>query len=328
MILLTGAAGFIGSNFLALLNSEDITDIAICDDLGTEGKWKNLQKREFSEFIPISGLIDWLRQDHSVSAVVHLGANSDTTAADGDEVIQNNFNASLAIWRYCAASNIPLVYASSAATYGDGTAGFRDDDEPGFLSTLTPLNLYGWSKHIFDRRIARTVQRSEPEPPRWYGIKFFNVYGPNEHHKAHMRSPVYNITKAIEAGQPARLFASDRPNIPDGGQSRDFVHVNDVCDIILWLLRSNAPSGLYNAGTGQARSFADMAYAVYRALGVEPNIEFIPMPDKLKGRYQYWTEADLGKLRRAGYNSAPTSLEVGVGDYVVSYLAGEELRYR
>lgn len=328
MILLTGAAGFIGSNLLAILNEEGITDVAVCDDLGSEGKWKNLQKREFAEFVPIAELAAWLSTDRPVEAVIHLGANSDTTATDGDEVMRSNFNCSLMLWNYCTREGIPFIYASSAATYGDGAAGFSDDDSSAFLEKLVPLNLYGWSKHVFDRRIARTLERGEGDPPRWYGIKFFNVYGPNEHHKAHMRSPVYNITKAIESGSPARLFASDRPEIPDGGQSRDFVHVNDVCNIMLWLLRSEAPSGLYNAGTGKARSFADMARAAYAALGIEPNIEFIPMPEKLKGRYQYWTEADLTKLRGAGYNGAPTSLEDGVGDYVVSYLAGDELRYR
>ncbi|MCW2316373.1 ADP-L-glycero-D-manno-heptose 6-epimerase [Rhodoblastus acidophilus] len=328
MLLLTGAAGFIGSNLLADLNENGVTNIAICDDLGSEGKWLNLRGREFAEFIPIAELPAWLETGKPVSGVVHLGANSSTTATDGDEIMRLNFNASLSLWNFCARRRIPFVYASSAATYGDGAQGFLDADDSDHLAKLTPLNLYGWSKHVFDRRIARTIERGEAAPPRWYGVKFFNVYGPNEHHKAHMRSPVYNITKAIESGAPARLFASDRPDIPDGGQSRDFVHVNDVCAIMLWLLRGTAPSGLYNAGTGGARSFADMARAVYAALGVAPNIEFIPMPDQLKGRYQYWTEADLGKLRGAGYNGAPTSLEDGVRDYVVSYLAGDALRFR
>jgi ADP-L-glycero-D-manno-heptose 6-epimerase len=324
VLLLTGAAGFIGSNLLARLNEEGRTDIVICDALGTEGKWRNLRRHEFADHLPIEALAPWLAHAPKLDGVIHLGANSDTTATDGDAVMRSNFATSLALWNHCAATGTPFLYASSAATYGNGDSGFEDHDDPDFLSTLQPLNLYGWSKHVFDRRIARIVTGGGPTPPRWAGLKFFNVYGPNEYHKGSMRSAVYNITEALRRGEPARLFASDREGIEDGGQSRDFVHVDDICDVILWLLRGNAPSGLYNIGTGCARSFADLARAVCAALGMPERIEYFPMPETLRGRYQYWTEADIGKLRRAGYNAPMTGLEEGVARTVQGYLVKDD----
>ncbi|MFC0386017.1 ADP-glyceromanno-heptose 6-epimerase [Muricoccus vinaceus] len=327
MILLTGAAGFIGSNLLARLNAAGIADVVICDTLGGGDKWRNLRRHEFADFVPTDALRDWLRRAPALEAVIHLGANSSTTASDGDEVMDHNFACSLMLWRHCADAGLPFLYASSAATYGNGDAGFLDQDTPDFLSTLQPLNLYGWSKHVFDRRVARDVEAARPVPPRWYGLKFFNVYGPNEYHKAGMRSAVFNITEAVLRGEPARLFASDRPDIPDGGQSRDFVYVEDLCDVMLWLLRGNAPSGLYNIGSGTARSFADLARAVFAALHRAPEIEYVPMPGTLRGRYQYWTEAEMSKLRGAGYNAPMTPLEEGVGRYVTEYLNKDD-RYR
>jgi ADP-L-glycero-D-manno-heptose 6-epimerase len=327
VILLTGAAGFIGSNLLARLNEAGITDVVICDALGSDGKWHNLRNHEFTDFVPIDALKDWLPQAPALEGVIHLGANSDTTAADGDEVMEHNFACSLMLWRHCVRTGTPFIYASSAATYGNGEAGFLDQDTPDFLATLQPLNLYGWSKHVFDRRVARDVEKGRPAPPRWYGLKFFNVYGPNEYHKGHMRSGVFNITGTALRGEPARLFASDRPDYADGGQSRDFVFVDDICDIILWLLRSSAPSGLYNLGSGKARSWKDLAEAVFAALGKPPAIEYVPMPETLRGRYQYWTEAEMSKLRGAGYNAPMTSLEEGVRRYVTEFLVRED-QYR
>jgi ADP-L-glycero-D-manno-heptose 6-epimerase len=327
MLLLTGAAGFIGSNLLARLNEAGMSEVVICDALGAEGKWRNLQKREFADFVPIDRLQSWLVAAPRLDAVVHLGANSDTTASDGDEVMDRNFASSLALWRHCARTGTRFVYASSAATYGNGEHGFLDADDPESLGKLLPLNLYGWSKHVFDRRVVREVQNGLSTPPRWYGLKFFNVYGPNEYHKGHMRSAVFNITEALLAGKHARLFASDRPDIEDGGQSRDFVHVDDVCNIIMWLLHSDTASGLYNIGSGKARSFADLARAVFAALGREPTIEYFPMPEQLRGRYQYWTEADISKLRRAGYNRPTIPLEDGVARYVSEFLILED-QYR
>ena len=324
MLLLTGAAGFIGSNMLRRLNEAGRTDIVVCDRLGTGGKWHNLRKHEFRDFVPIERLGSWLSESPDLEAVIHLGANSSTTATDGDEVMQSNFSCSLAVWEHCARVAIPLVYASSAATYGNGAQGFADDDSPEFLATLRPLNLYGWSKHLFDRRATRDAAEGRPVPPNWYGLKFFNVYGPNEYHKAGMHSAVLTVTDAVLAGGPAQLFASDRPDIADGGQSRDFVFVEDLCDVMLWMLRARPASGLYNIGSGTARSFADLARAVFAAVGKEPRIAYIPMPEKLRGRYQYWTEASLGKLRRAGYNLPMTTLEDGVERYVTDYLTRED----
>jgi len=328
MILLTGAAGFIGSNMLARLNEAGETDVAICDDLGAGDKWRNLRAHEFRDHLPVAALRDWLARAPALRAVIHLGAESATTATDADDVMARNFAASAALWDHCARTATPLIYASSAATYGSGTTGFADGDTPGFLATLRPLNLYGWSKHAFDRRAARDAAEGRPTPPRWHGLKFFNVYGPNEYHKTGMHSAVLTIAGAAARGEPARLFASDRADIPDGGQSRDFVHVSDLCDVMLWLLRGTAPSGLYNVGTGTARSFASLARAVFAALGQEPDITYVPMPDALRGRYQYRTEADLSKLRGAGYNAPMTGLEEGVTRYVQDFLAGEERRYR
>jgi ADP-L-glycero-D-manno-heptose 6-epimerase len=327
VLLLTGAAGFIGSNLLAHLNEAGINDIVICDALGTEGKWRNLRKREFNDFVHLEALRGWLLEAPKLDGIIHMGANSDTTAADGDKVMDHNFACSLMLWRHCMQTGTPFIYASSAATYGNGEAGFQDQDTPDFLAGLEPLNLYGWSKHIFDRRVARDVEQGRPTPPRWYGLKFFNVYGPNEYHKGHMRSGAFNVTEAAMRGGAARLFASDRPDYVDGGQLRDFVYVDDVCDIILWLLRSSASSGLYNVGSGKARSWADLATAVFTALGKPVSIEYVPMPEALRGRYQYWTEADMSKLRRAGYNAPMTSLEDGIHRYVTQFLVRED-RYR
>ena len=327
MLLLTGAAGFIGSNLVARLNEAGRTDLILCDDLGSEGKWRNMQKREFHDFVPIARLGSFLSTKPQLSAVIHLGANSSTTAINGDEVMERNFACSVMLWEFCARQGIPLIYASSAATYGGGERGFVDKDSPDFLATLKPLNLYGWSKHAFDRRAARDIADGRPTPPRWYGLKFFNVYGPNEYHKTGMHSAVLTVTDAVLAGGPARLFGSDRLDIPDGGQSRDFVFVDDICDVMLWMESVAPASGLYNLGSGMARSFADLAHAVFATLGREPHIEFIPMPQSLKGSYQYWTEADIGKLRRAGYNARMTSLEEGVAHYVRGFLATDD-RYR
>jgi ADP-L-glycero-D-manno-heptose 6-epimerase len=325
MILLTGGAGFIGSNLLARLNASGVRDVVICDELGKEGKWRNLQKREFLDFISIQGLKSWLEHAPKLDAVVHLGAISETAVSDADRVMDRNYGSSLMLWRHCAAHDTPFVYASSAATYGDGEHGFEDADDPGFLAGLRPASLYGWSKHIFDRFAAGSEARGEPTPPRWYGLKFFNVYGPNEYHKGRMRSVVYHITEDLLSGKPAaKLFCSDRPDVPDGAQSRDFVYVDDVCDVLAWLLRAGGPSGIYNVGSGTARSFLDLAHAVFAALGREPAVDFVPLPDDLHGRYQYWTKGDIAKLRRAGYNQPMTGLEEGVRKYVTQYLLSED----
>ena len=332
MIVVTGGAGFIGSNVVAAL-AERGREVVVCDLLGSDEKWRNLAKHEIADVIAPERLIDYLDDGAkpgaagAIDAIVHLGANSSTVERDGDRILDQNFRFTLALWRWCTAHRVRLIYASSAATYGDGAQGFDDDGSVAGLARLRPLNLYGWSKHIFDRRIARIVAGGGATPPQWVGLKFFNVYGPNEYHKADMRSVVVQVFERAVAGAPARLFKSHRPDYADGGQLRDFVAVADCVAVVLWLLDHPAVSGLFNLGTGRARSFADLAGAVFRALGREPRIEYVDTPLAIRDRYQYRTEARMDRLVAAGYQRPFASLEDGVADYVKRFLAAAD-RYR
>lgn len=325
MIVITGGAGFIGSNLVAGLEERGANELVVCDTLGHGEKWRNIAKRELADLVPPDRLIDFLNARRGrVQAVFHMGAISTTTETDADLIIRSNFSSSLALWDHCAANGLPFVYASSAATYGDGALGFDDDGTVSGLRPLRPLNPYGWSKHLFDRRVARLVAERAPTPPQWVGLKFFNVYGPNEYHKGSMRSVVATNFSAAREGRPIRLFKSYRADCPDGGQKRDFVWVGDCIEVMLWLLVTPGVSGLFNLGTGKARSFDDLAAAVFRALGREPLIEYIEMPESLRPRYQYFTEARPGRLRAAGYEAPFTSLEDGVRRYVTTYLLNED----
>ena len=325
MIVVTGGAGFIGSNLLAGLEEHGAKELVVCDTLGQGDKWRNIAKRELADIVAPASLLDFLKARRGrIQAVFHLGAVSSTTETDADLILRANFAASLEIWNHCAANGVPLIYASSAATYGDGSLGFDDDSTVAGLKTLRPLNAYGWSKHLFDRRVARLIAEREPAPPQWAGLKFFNVYGPNEYHKGEMRSVIAKNFEAARKAEPIRLFKSYRPGYADGGQKRDFVWVDDCVAVMLWLLVTPGTSGLFNLGTGKARSFADLAAALYRALGAEPRIEYIEMPESLRPRYQYFTEARLERLREAGYTAPFTALEDGVRDYVTSYLLNED----
>jgi len=317
MYLVTGGAGFIGSNVTAALCDAG-QEVLVCDRLRDGEKWHNIAKHPIAGLLAPEDLWTFLDGDPGIEAVVHLGAISATTATDGDLVAHTNMTMTLRLWDWCAAQGVPLIYASSAATYGDGSAGFEDD--PAALAGLRPLNLYGWSKHATDRRIQDLLARGRPRPPSWAGLKFFNVYGPNEAHKGRMASVVLHKYRQIAAGEPATLFASDRPGIADGDQKRDFVHVEDCVQAILWLLAHPRVSGLFNIGSGQARSFLDLTRAIYVALGRQAEIRFVPMPADLAGKYQYFTEAPLGRLRAAGYDRPAISLEDGVGDYVRRFL--------
>ena len=325
MIVITGGAGFIGSNLVAALEERGEHDMVICDRLGHDAKWRNLAKREISALLPPEALLDYLDENaRSVSIVFHLGAISSTTETDADLIVQTNFAMSLRLWEWCAATETRFIYASSAATYGDGTAGFDDDASAAALARLRPLNAYGWSKHLFDRRIARLLQHHGPRPSQWAGLKFFNVYGPNEYHKGTMKSVAGHIYPRAITGEPARLFRSHRPDVPDGGQKRDFIYVRDCVDIMLWLYDHPTVNGLFNCGSGAARSFADLAAAVFAALGRAPLIDYVDTPLEIRDKYQYFTEARMDRLRAAGYTAAPTPLEDGVRDYIQSYLAAAD----
>jgi ADP-L-glycero-D-manno-heptose 6-epimerase len=319
MILLTGGAGFIGSNIAADLNDAGVADIVIADTLGVDEKWRNIAKRRFHDFIFPGEIEAFLGGRSDVSAVIHMGAISSTTARDGDEIIRANFRSSTRLWDWCARHRRPLIYASSAATYGAGEQGFVDDDSDSALDSLRPLNLYGWSKHAFDRWALEQARRGFA-PPQWAGLKFFNVYGPNEAHKGDMRSLVAKNTRLVADGQPLRLFKSHKAGFADGEQARDFVYVKDCSAVVSWLLANPEVGGLFNLGTGAARSFKDLMLAIGKALDKPVAFDFVDTPPPIREQYQYFTQAEMGKLRRAGYRAPFQSIEDGVRDYVQAYL--------
>jgi len=321
MIVVTGGAGFIGSNIVAALSDRGEADIVVCDWLDDGDKWRNLAHHEVADIILPDELFAFLdARGDEVDAIVHMGAVSSTTERDVDLIVDSNIRLTLDLWNWCSVRDKRLIFASSAATYGDGEQGFDDDGSPAALAQLRPLNPYGWSKHFVDRRIARQVSRGAATPPQWAGLKFFNVYGPNEYHKEDMRSVAHKSFPAARDGLAATLFKSHREGYADGGQLRDFVYVRDCADVVLWLLDNPGVSGLYNLGTGQARSFADLIGAVYQALGAAPKIDYVDMPEEIRDRYQYFTQASMDRLRAAGYDRPFTSLEDGITDYVQNYL--------
>jgi ADP-L-glycero-D-manno-heptose 6-epimerase len=319
MLLVTGGAGFIGSNVVAALNDAGRSDVTVCDALGHDGKWRNLAKRQLADIVPPVELMDWLKS-RRLDAVIHLGAISDTSATDGDLVTETNFRLSMRLLDWCTASATPFIYASSAATYGDGAQGFRDDQSVEALKALRPMNLYGWSKHLFDMAVAERAAKGEKLPPQWAGLKFFNVFGPNEYHKGTMMSVLARRFDDVKASRPVQLFKSHRDGIADGDQRRDFIYVDDAVRVMMWLLATPSVSGLFNVGTGNARSFRDLMMAAYTALGARPNIEYIDMPEAIRGSYQYFTQSDMDRLLRAGYNGGFTALEDGVETYVKGFL--------
>lgn len=328
MFLVTGGAGFIGSNIAAALNKRSTAPVVVCDRLRQGQKWQNIAKRDLADVVFPDRLFEALEQWRgSISAVIHMGALTSTTERDADRMIETNFRLSMRLWRWCAEAEVPFIYASSAATYGDGAQGFDDTATCEGLARYRPLNVYGWSKHLFDRWVASQMAEGAPAPPQWAGLKFFNVYGPNEYHKGAQGSVVQRLYPEVKAGRPARLFASHRPDYPDGGQLRDFVWVDDCVEVVLWLLGRPDVSGLFNVGSGCARSFLDLATAVFHALGREVVIEYFPMPEEIRDQYQYFTEARLDRLRAAGYNAPSTTLEEGVAAYVQRFLDTSD-RYR
>lgn len=321
MIIVTGGAGFIGSIIVAALQEQGHTDIVVADWLGQDDKWKNIAKRELAAIVPPENLVSYAREHAAeLSAIIHMGAISTTTETDADLIIRSNFTLTQQLWHLCAEAGIPFIYASSAATYGDGELGFDDDESLPHLNSLRPLNPYGWSKALFDRWAARELAAGRPAPPQHVGLKFFNVYGPNEYHKGGQKSVVAHIFPDVKAGRPVRLFKSYHPDYKDGWQLRDFVWVGDVVSVITWMLEHREVSGLFNVGTGEARSFHDLAAATWAALGQEPQIVYVDMPESLRDKYQYFTQANLSKLRAAGYTAPMTKLEDGVRQYVQGYL--------
>lgn len=326
MFLVTGGAGFIGSNVVASLADAGGADIAVNDVLEHGDKWRNLAHHRIADFVPPADLTAWLA-GRKLDAVIHMGAISDTTASDGDLVMESNFRLSLRLLDWCTETRTPLIYASSAATYGDGEQGFVDDWSPEALAKLKPMNLYGWSKHAFDRLVVDRFVKKQKLPPQWVGLKFFNVYGPNEYHKGAMASVLSKVFAPAKAGQPVRLFKSHREGIADGDQRRDFIYVDDAVAVLRWFMNNASVSGIFNVGTGQAESFRDMIVAMFKAMGRAPNIEYIDMPESIRGQYQYFTQASVENLRGAGYNAGFTPLETAVAQYVTGYLDRND-RYR
>ncbi len=319
----TGGAGFIGSNIVARLAEDRNLDVVVCDRLreADSGKWRNIAKHPIGDFVPPEEMFDWLEKRwRDIEVVVHMAAISSTTEPDADKIVRNNFNLSRDLFRWCADRQRRFIYASSAATYGDGAHGFDDDNDYEALAALRPLNTYGWSKALFDLFAARQALR-DYAPPQWVGLKFFNVYGPNEEHKLAMKSVASQIWPHVRDGQSVQLFKSYRDGVPDGGQQRDFVYVRDAAAVTQWLLENPQVSGVYNLGSGQARSFADMAGAVFKAAGRAPAIDYTPMPPAIRDKYQYFTEARMDRLRAAGYAAPMTTLEDGIADYVGGYLS-------
>ncbi len=322
-VLVTGGAGFIGSNIIAAL-SERGDDVIVCDWLESGDKWKNLASHMVSDFIDPDHMQDWLDTNPALDAVIHMGAISATTETDGDLILKRNFRPTKALWDWCQRQNVSFIYASSAATYGDGDAGFDDNQSAEALANLKPLNLYGYSKHAFDKFVALTEKNGGPTPPQWAGLKFFNVYGPNEYHKGNMKSVIAQSYPMVANGEPVTLFKSHNPDYEDGGQLRDFVYVKDCVKVILWLLDNPDVSGLFNLGTGSARSFKDLALATFKAAGKSPDIQYIDTPVSIRDKYQYFTEANMQKLKKAGYGGNFYSLEDGIADYVQTYLAKDD----
>lgn len=325
-ILVTGGAGFIGSNIVGRLAARGDADVVVCDRFedAASGKWRNLAKHDVADHVAPEALGDWLYDNEArVEAIVHMGAISSTTEPDVDLIVDTNFRLSQVIWDWCVTARKALVYASSAATYGGGEQGFVDDNDYAAVRALRPLNAYGWSKKLFDLYALREAARGNA-PPKWSGLRFFNVYGPNEYHKGGQKSVVAHMFPRAAAGEVTRLFKSHHPDYPDGGQKRDFIHVDDCVDVAEWLLARDEGAGILNVGTGRARTFLDLANALYAAIGKPPKIEFIDTPEDIRKNYQYFTEADLTRLRALGYDKQMTSIEAGVAHYVRDHLATDD----
>jgi len=316
MIIVTGGAGFIGSALIAGLNKRNITDILVVDRLGKDLKWKNLQNLSFADYVEKDDFLELVieeKLDSPVDAVFHLGACSDTTETNASYLIKNNYEYTKLLAQWATDADIRFIYASSAATYGNGSVGFRDDEQK--IEVLRPLNMYGYSKHLFDLWALRAGLFD-----RIVGLKYFNVFGPNEYHKADMKSFIVKAFEQIKGTGKVRLFKSYQQEYADGGQMRDFLYVKDAVDMTLFFLDNPQLSGLFNIGTGEARTWNDLVLAVFVSMGAEPDIEYIDMPASIRNQYQYFTQADISKLQKAGYSKQTTTLEDAIKDYVQNYL--------
>ncbi len=315
MIVITGAAGFIGSIMTGVLNRDGFSDLVLVDDFSREEKAANFRSRKFSEKVERDVFFRWLEENHRfVQFIIHLGARTDTTEFDKNIFDRLNFGYSVRIWEACVSYGLPLIYASSAATYGSGEYGYDDDHE--LVSRLQPLNPYGVSKNDFDK----WALSQEKQPFFWTGIKFFNVFGPNEYHKGRMASVVFHTFNQIRQTGKMKLFRSHRPEFIDGEQKRDFIYVFDAAEVMLYFMKNRKQSGIFNLGTGHARTFNSLATIVFNAMGLEPVIEYIDTPQDIRDKYQYYTEAKINKLRLAGYQREFTSLETAIEEYVKEYL--------
>jgi len=324
MILVTGGTGFIGSNLVARLVGEGAR-VSICDTLDAGDRWRDIARPEIDELVHPTVLDDFLtRRGDEIEYVYHLGAISSTTETDVDLILETNVGLSQHLWRWCTARQVAIVYASSAATYGDGSRGFDDVERPSELARFRPLNAYGWSKHTFDRWVAKELADGQGHPPQWVGLKFFNVYGPNEHHKGQMRSLVTKAYPAAARGEPVRLFRSHHPDYEDGGQMRDFVYVRDCVDVMIWLRAAPEVNGIFNLGTGRAQTWLELMGALYGAVGRDLTVDWVDTPVEIRDRYQYFTEAKMEKLRDAGYQRPFAAVEEGVRDYVERFLATDD----
>ncbi len=327
-ILVTGGAGFIGSNLVAALVARGTHHIVVCDTFGTDDKWRNLAKHPVFEIIPPEQVFDWLEFNRSqVELVFHLGSLSSTTERNIDLILKHNFTLSLKLWRWCNVRGVRMIYTSSAATYGKGEHGFDDSTDIAYMRSLMPLSGYGWSKHMFDLHVVQAVARGEASIPQWVGLKTFNTYGPNEYHKGDQQSVITKVAAhAIQAGT-VKLFRSYNPQYADGEQKRDVIYIKDVVRVLLWCMDYPRITGLFNLGTGQASTFNQMARAIFSALGSTPRISYSDMPEDLVPKYQYFTQANMQKLRNVGFTEEFTPLETGIKDYVRNYLMKKDDPY-